>query len=241
MEENNLWALNDWNTFIDQLNALDPEEEVERSNRDLKKIIKELEKLTPHPIYSTPSCQDVCQHFQDEDLKSIAGIMIKFIETIIEERAKTKRVRNDESNQRRLYEALKVQCGKLKYENIVLRSLEDGLPISWRDWHDRFDKIDAEYRKALKKEQDQSLRDEATYWKDKFEKLDDEYGKVLEENKKLRLEKREDKVSAEIKLEMKRLYVEEKWSLRAIGRKFNREKSTVKRILESMGVEIRRK
>lgn len=70
-------------------------------------------------------------------------------------------------------------------------------------------------------------------WRDKFEKLNTEYRKVLSENEKLRLE---DKRS----VEMKSLY-ESGWSLRKIGKKFGCDKSTVKRKLEKLGVEIRRK
>lgn len=241
MEGNDWRELNDLDKFVEHLHTRYPEEEVERSNHDLRKIIEELEKLAPHPICSTPSCLDVYQCFKNEDLKSIAGILIKFIEELLGERAQAKWERSEEWNWRKKYEAQKSIWEKLKYENMVLRSLEDGLPISWRDWRDRFDKIDAKYREELKKEQDQSLRDEATYWKNKFEKLEAEYGKAVDENKKLRLEKRKDKITEEMELEMKRLYVEEKWSLRKIGRKFNREKGTVKRILKKMGVEIRGK
>lgn len=170
MAENEFIGFVDLNELAEIANSLKSEITVDR-NDGLNEIIEELKKWNPYSFYDLDYLT-IRRCFINNYLDGLAGIIMKFVQDVIDEKRQNNFLREDIRRVLDEKEKINKDYREALAENKKLR-----LEVSGSGNNIKFaqDVID---------------------WRDKFEKLNTEYEKVLAENERMRLE---DNESAEMK------------------------------------------
>lgn len=199
-ELNDLRSINDWDKFMEHLKTQDIK--VVDENEDLKRIVEELKAWDPCSFDSRLNYLTVRWSFRGEDLKSLAGIMMKFIADLISEKERTKILQEKVNDLHSIIRKTKEENRELINENDSLHTeISVKSNTIWNEsWRIKFKKRDAEYRKLYAEYMELRMNGDKVQdcLSDMVDELETKYREALAENERLRSKKvdAEGKISA---------------------------------------------